>query len=52
VGAPRSGGGNQIKSLCRQNARITGALSLPGIGLGESPLQMEFTVSLLIALLA
>jgi hypothetical protein len=53
IAAPRSGGGNQIKEvLCRQNARITRAFSLPGIGLGEYPLQMEFTISLLIALLA
>jgi hypothetical protein len=51
---PTRAGGNHIKEipLCRQNARITGAFSPPGIGLGESPLQMEFTISLLIALLA
>jgi hypothetical protein len=43
---------DQGDPLRRQNARITGAFSLPGIGLGENPLQMEFTISLLIALLA
>ena len=52
--APRSGAATtrSRSSLCRQNARITRAFSLPEIGLGESPLQMEFTISLLIALLA
>ena len=38
--------------LCRQNARITAASSLYENDLGESALHVEFTISLLIALLA
>jgi hypothetical protein len=38
--------------LCRQNARITKTFSLYANDLGESALHVEFTISLLIALLA
>lgn len=46
------GGPNVGSPLCRQKARITETFSRYEIELGESALHVEFTISLLIALLA